>query len=73
MGPYTHNFRAIVAALQARQAILIASPAELPQGLARLLADREFARQLGASAKSVFEEQAGATARSISLLLEAAQ
>jgi 3-deoxy-D-manno-octulosonic-acid transferase len=72
MGPHTANFRAIVDDLLAHHALRTASLDELPQALIALLREGEAARAMGERALTVFHEQAGATARSISALLEIA-
>lgn len=60
MGPYTENFRAMVAALLEQEAIRVTPPERLAQVLRELLASPE-ARRMGIHARRVFEEQAGAS------------
>ena len=68
MGPHYGNFRAITDDLRAQEALRIATTEELVQVLIALLTDPEEARAMGQRARRVFEEQAGATARSIDAL-----
>ncbi len=65
MGPHFANFRAITDDLRARQAIRIAAKDELAQALVDLLLDRTEAEAMGMRARQVFEQQAGATGRSV--------
>ena len=68
MGPYYVNFRAIGDDMRAHSAIRIAAKEELAAALVQLLSDRTEAAAMGARARQVFDEQAGATARSIAAL-----
>ncbi|HUX44807.1 MAG TPA: 3-deoxy-D-manno-octulosonic acid transferase [Terracidiphilus sp.] len=68
MGSHHANFRAIVDDLQARHAIRIASRVHLAQALVDLLTHREEASTMGHRARSVFEQQAGATERTLQAL-----
>ena len=70
MGPYTHNFRAIVQALESRQALKMVNKENLAAEMAQLLGQADSSAKLGENAKMVFEEQAGATARSLSALMK---
>ena len=70
MGPNYANFRAITDDLRTHHAIRIASKEELASALIELLNDRESAEKMGMRARQVFEQQAGATARSIEALHE---
>ena len=70
MGPNYANFRAITDDLRAHNAIRIASKEELARTLIELFVNREDARKMGERARQVFEQQAGATARSIDALRE---
>ncbi len=63
MGPHYANFRAITEDLVAQQAIRIVPREELGAALADLLGNRTDAEAMGARARHVFEQQAGATAR----------
>jgi 3-deoxy-D-manno-octulosonic-acid transferase len=65
MGPHYANFRAITEDLIAHQAIRIAAPEELAQLLIELLSGPAEAKAMGNRARQVFEQQAGATARSV--------
>ncbi|MHB1935160.1 MAG: 3-deoxy-D-manno-octulosonic acid transferase [Acidobacteriaceae bacterium] len=60
MGPYTENFRGMVAALLEQEAIRVAPPERLCPALRELLTSPE-AQQMGSRARRVFEEQAGAS------------
>ncbi len=60
MGPFTENFRAMVAALLEREAIRLTPPERFAQVLRGLLTSPE-AQQMGIHARRVFEEQAGAS------------
>lgn len=68
MGPHYENFRAITENLREHNAIRIAAPDELAQALGDLLARRAEAQAMGAHARQVFEQQAGATERSVRAL-----
>jgi 3-deoxy-D-manno-octulosonic-acid transferase len=70
MGPNYANFRTITEDLRAHNAIRIARKDDLAATLGELLSNREEAQKMGARAKQVFEEKAGATARSIDALRE---
>ena len=70
MGPNYANFRAITEDLRTHKAIRIASKEELANDLIELLSDGRDAREMGERARQVFEQQAGATARSIQALRE---
>ncbi len=65
MGPHYANFAAITDSLRARDALRIAEKAELAATLIELLQDRAAAKAMGARAREVFEQQAGATERCI--------
>lgn len=70
MGPSVENFREIVEAMQAENAILIVQPAGLATALVGLLQDSEGARALGARGRAVSAAQAGASARTAAALLK---
>lgn len=70
MGPHYTNFRAIVDELRAHQAIRIADQRNLAPAFIELLSDSARASAMGARAKQVFEQQAGATARCVEALAE---
>ncbi len=63
MGPHYTNFRAITEDLLAHDALRIVTPDQLAATLLDLLRDPPAAQALGARARQVFEQQAGATAR----------
>ena len=65
MGPNYVNFRAIAEDLLAHDALRITSSDELSATLIKLLHDRATAEAMGARARHVFEQQAGATARCV--------
>jgi 3-deoxy-D-manno-octulosonic-acid transferase len=60
MGPYTENFRGMVAALLEQEAIRVTPPERLCAALQELLTSPE-AQLMGSRARHVFEEQAGAS------------
>jgi len=70
MGPNYANFRAITEDLRAHEALRITRREELAGVLTELLTHPDEARAMGARARRVFEEQAGATARSVEALGE---
>jgi 3-deoxy-D-manno-octulosonic-acid transferase len=70
MGPHYANFRAITEDLRAHDALRIAGREELAGVLLELLTRTDEARAMGERARRVFEEQAGATGRSIEALRE---
>jgi 3-deoxy-D-manno-octulosonic-acid transferase len=70
MGPYYANFRAITEDLLAQDALRIVEKEKLAQILVDLLCDRNQAQAMGKRARTVFERQAGATARSVAALLQ---
>ena len=65
MGPHYANFRAITEHLMDQQAIRIAAREELAQVLIDLLSSPAEAKAVGDRARQVFEQQAGATTRSV--------
>jgi 3-deoxy-D-manno-octulosonic-acid transferase len=65
MGPYHANFRAIVEDLRAHDALRIARTEELAGALGELLTFPDLAQAMGERARQVFEQQAGATRRSV--------
>ena len=70
MGPHYANFAAIVDNLRDRNALRIAAKEDLASFLIELLGNRAAAGAMGKRAKAVFDEQAGATDRSVSAILE---
>ena len=63
MGPHYANFRAITEDLLAHQALRISSAEDLSATLIGLLQNPQAAKAMGARARQVFEQQAGATGR----------
>jgi 3-deoxy-D-manno-octulosonic-acid transferase len=68
MGPHYSNFRAITEDLRTHNALRITEKDELAKTLMELLSDGETAKALGERAKKVFDEQSGATRRSVEAL-----
>jgi 3-deoxy-D-manno-octulosonic-acid transferase len=70
MGPSFENFRDVVGKMQAADAIrIVQDKGELEAALVELLTDREAARAMGERGRRVFEEQQGATARTVEALV----
>jgi 3-deoxy-D-manno-octulosonic-acid transferase len=75
-GPHTSNFKAVVAALVERGALVQlphtpdegAAARELARALRELLGDDGQRRRLGERARAVLEQNRGATARTVELL-----
>jgi len=70
IGPHYANFRSIVEDLRSHDAIRIAGEDELAETVIGLLSDRAAAEAMGARARQVFEQQAGATERCVAALKE---
>lgn len=70
MGESYENFRGIVEALRASQAIRIVRREELRAALAGTVVDPAAARAMGERGRQVFEREAGATARAVETILE---
>jgi 3-deoxy-D-manno-octulosonic-acid transferase len=68
MGPHYANFAAITDDLRAQNALRIAAKEDLAATLIDLLTDRSDAEAMGARAKEVFDQQAGATDRCVEAL-----
>jgi 3-deoxy-D-manno-octulosonic-acid transferase len=68
MGPHYANLVAITDSLRARDALRIAAKEDLAAALIALLGDRTAAEAMGARAREVFEQQAGATDRCVTAL-----
>jgi 3-deoxy-D-manno-octulosonic-acid transferase len=68
MGPSYVNFRAITDDLIAGGALRIADKNNLASVLCELLTNRDSARAMGERARQLFEQQAGATARSLAAI-----
>jgi len=70
-GPYMHNFRDVAQLFLAKNAAVEISDAqELGRALVELLRAPERQRQLGEAARSVLDEQRGATERVLKILAE---
>ncbi len=69
MGPSFENFREVVEGMKAKEAIRTVSPETVAAALVGLLQDADQARTLGERGRSAFEEQAGATARTVRALM----
>jgi 3-deoxy-D-manno-octulosonic-acid transferase len=70
MGPHYANFRAIADDLLAHQALRIVTKDELASAISHLLTNPAEAAAMGARARQVFDQQAGATARCLAALRE---
>jgi 3-deoxy-D-manno-octulosonic-acid transferase len=70
IGPHYANFRAITDDLLAHQALRVAGPGDLAASLGDLLVDPDQAHAMGLRAENVFEQQAGATRRSVEAIRE---
>jgi 3-deoxy-D-manno-octulosonic-acid transferase len=69
MGPHYANFRDIVNKMKDADGIrIVADTVELRATLESLLTDRELAQAIGRRGQQVFEEQQGATARTVAAL-----
>ncbi len=68
MGSWYPNFRTITDDLRAHQAICIVAAEDLAKALLEQLRDRAAAEAMGERARQVFQEQAGATGRSVEAL-----
>lgn len=68
MGPHYANFRAITDDLLVHHALRIAAKEQLAATLIALLTDSASSQAMGARAKQVFDQQAGATARCVAAL-----
>jgi len=71
MGPSYENFREIVERMRAADGIrIVEDQDELAKALGELLTDRVAAKALGERGQRVFEEQQGATERTVTALVE---
>jgi 3-deoxy-D-manno-octulosonic-acid transferase len=70
MGPHYANFRAIADDLLAHRALRVATREELAATMIHLLTNPAEAAEMGARARQVFEQQAGATGRCVGALRE---
>jgi 3-deoxy-D-manno-octulosonic-acid transferase len=68
MGGHYVNFRAMVEALRERDALRIVGLGELAGAIVELLSDAQAAAAMGERGKRVFEDHAGATARSLAVI-----
>jgi 3-deoxy-D-manno-octulosonic-acid transferase len=73
-GPNMQNFTAVTQAFLAGQgAVQVQTAPELEEALVRLLADDSLRAQLGTHALRVFQENLGATERTVAMILETAR
>lgn len=70
IGPHYANFRAITYDLLAHEALRILGRESVAAAMVELLQDHAVAKAMGARARQVFDEQAGATERCVAALLE---
>jgi 3-deoxy-D-manno-octulosonic-acid transferase len=70
MGRSSENFREIVDAMKAANAIRITETHEIAGAFVELLRDEESARAMGERERQVFRAQAGATSRTVASLLD---
>jgi len=71
MGPSYENFRDIVGKMRGAEAIrVVENGTELKTAFRELLCDRELATAMGERGRRVFEEQQGATARTVEALMK---
>jgi len=69
MGPHFQNFRTVVHAMESAQGIrIVADNESLGTALVELLSDPAAAKAMGERGRRVFEEQQGATARTVAAL-----
>ncbi len=68
VGPHTENFRDMVTLFRRAGAVVVASADELAQTFLSLLADESRCRGLGARAREILRDNAGATARTVAAL-----
>lgn len=68
VGPCTENFRDMVALFRRAGAVVVATADELAPTFLTLLADESRCRGLGARAREILRDNAGATARTVSAL-----
>jgi 3-deoxy-D-manno-octulosonic-acid transferase len=70
IGEHYANFRAIVDAMRNAGGIEIAAAATVGGAIGELLSDPQAAREMGERGRRVFEEQAGATERTIEAIVQ---
>ncbi|MGE5114144.1 MAG: 3-deoxy-D-manno-octulosonic acid transferase [Acidobacteriaceae bacterium] len=68
VGPYTENFRDIIRIFQQAEAVRVAQPASLGDVFVALLRSEKERKALGARARTVVEQQMGATERTLEAL-----
>jgi len=68
VGPHTENFRDMVTLFRRAGAVVVVTADELAPTLLGLLADESRCRGLGARAREILRDNAGATARTVSAL-----
>jgi 3-deoxy-D-manno-octulosonic-acid transferase len=68
VGPYTENFRDMVAIFGRADALVVTTADELSTTLLNLLADEACRRELGSRARQIVRANAGATARTLTVL-----
>jgi 3-deoxy-D-manno-octulosonic-acid transferase len=73
VGPSFENFREIVDAMRAGDAIRVVEPQSLTEALCGLLEHRAEAKAMGERGQRFFETQAGATRRTVDSLVELVQ
>ncbi len=70
-GPHMENFREIASRfLQEEAAITVQSSSELTKKIIAILSDDRLAKELGANAKRIVDENRGATQRTVNLIRE---
>jgi 3-deoxy-D-manno-octulosonic-acid transferase len=70
VGPSFENFREIVDAMRAHDAICVVGPRDLTAAMCGLVEHPEEARAMGERGRAVFEAEAGATRRTVNALME---
>jgi 3-deoxy-D-manno-octulosonic-acid transferase len=68
VGPHTENFRDMVTLFRRAGAVVVATADELAPTFLGLLADKSRCRGLGARAREILRDNAGATARTVAAL-----
>jgi len=68
VGPHTENFRDVVRLFESRDAVRIASPAELPLAFLELLSHEAERKSLGRHAAETLRAHQGATQRTLEAL-----
>jgi 3-deoxy-D-manno-octulosonic-acid transferase len=70
IGPHYENFRDAVEALRGAEALRIVERPQIGEATATLLADGSVARAMGERGERVFEQQGGATRRTVNAVLQ---